>query len=133
MDIFEQASRLKLRFPSVKGLLTTEDLWSLPLRSETNRANLNDIAKDLNKVVRSTEEEDFVKVVGRVSVPNGAALSLEIVKQVISVRETENAAATAVQERKAQKQTLLALLEQKKTEALGGLSMEDLQARIAEL
>ena len=48
MDIFEQASRLKLRFPSPLGTLSTEDLWHLPLTSTTGKANLNDIGKALN-------------------------------------------------------------------------------------
>ena len=57
--MFEQASRSKFRFNSSQGLLTTEDLWDLPLTS-TRYANLNDIAKELNRTLKATAEEDFV-------------------------------------------------------------------------
>ena len=35
-DIFKQATKLKLRFSSVRGDLTVEDLWDLPLTSKSN-------------------------------------------------------------------------------------------------
>ena len=44
MSIFEQASRLKLRFASVKGELTIEHLWGLPLQSKTS-FDLDTVAK----------------------------------------------------------------------------------------
>ena len=35
IDIFKQAAKAKLRFPSSKGELRVEDLWDLPLTSKT--------------------------------------------------------------------------------------------------
>jgi len=133
MDIFEQASKVGLRFTTPKGLLITEDLWHLPLRSETGRANLNEIAKALNKNIRENEEEDFVEVPGKHSAKSQDSLALDIVKRVIEVKQAENAALAVTAERKEQKQTLLALLAQKKTESLGTLSMEEIEKKIAEL
>ena len=132
-DIFEKASREQLRFTSVKGNLTTEDLWHLPLRSDTGRPNLNDIAKGLNKSIRENEEQDFVEVPGRTGQTGTDALGLEIVKKVIAVKQAEAAEASTMADRKAQKQKLLELLEQKRTAALGDLTMEELQAQITAL
>jgi hypothetical protein len=50
-NLFEKASRLKLRFSSPAGLLTVEDLWDLPLSAQAKVANLDDIAKGLNKTL----------------------------------------------------------------------------------
>ena len=35
MDIFKQAAKQKLRFKTSQGLVTTEDLWDMPLLSKT--------------------------------------------------------------------------------------------------
>ena len=55
--MFEQASRLKLRFTTARGSLSVEDLWDLPLTSTTGKPNLDDIAKSLNRELRATSEE----------------------------------------------------------------------------
>ena len=57
---FEKASRIRLRFDTPQGSLTVEDLWQLPLTSRTGRANLDDIAKSLNRQLKETAEESFV-------------------------------------------------------------------------
>ena len=52
VNIFEQASRNKLRFDTnIKGVISTEDLWDLPLTSDTGRVNLDDIAKALYALI----------------------------------------------------------------------------------
>ena len=52
MNIFEMATRKKIRFNSPQGDLSTEDLWDLPLSSKVNgKANLDDIAKDLHRLL----------------------------------------------------------------------------------
>ena len=132
-DIFEKASRAQLRFTSVKGNLTTEDLWHLPLRSDTGRPNLNDIAKSLNKSIRENEEQDFVEVPGRTAQTGTDPLALEVVKKIIAVKQTEATEASTQADRKAQKQKLLELLERKRTEALSDLTIEELQAQIGAL
>ena len=58
--MFEKATRRKLRFTSAAGLLSTEDLWDLPLTSATGKANLDDIAKALNRRLKDAEEVSFV-------------------------------------------------------------------------
>ena len=57
-DLFERATRQKLRFETTSGNISVEDVWSLPLSS--GKLNLNDLAKALNKEIKTFDEEDFI-------------------------------------------------------------------------
>jgi hypothetical protein len=122
--MFEKASRLKMRFPTSQGSIAVEDLWDIPLTSTTGKANLNDIAKGLNKVLKS-DEEDFVTVNRKSN--SREQLAFDIVKHIITLRIAENeATATAAANRK-KKQDILALIANKENEQLAGSSLEDLR------
>jgi hypothetical protein len=61
MNIFEYATRNRLRFASVRGELTVEQLWNdVPLRSRDD-FNLNVVAKSANKALKDISEESFVE------------------------------------------------------------------------
>lgn len=126
MDIFEQASRNRLRFTTSKGELSVEDLWSLPLRRSASGApNLDDLAKSVNKQVRESSEESFVSETPAAN--EKAVLALEIIKRVISVKleqekERKNAAA-----RKEQKELIASIIAEKSHEELKGKGLEELQ------
>jgi len=131
MNIFEQAARAKLRFTSVIGLLTTEDLWNLPLTSK-NSVNLDAVAKQANAELKALGEESFVAVVTSPGKAD-AELRMEIIKHVIAVKLEQNEAKrqrTALLEEKSK---LLDILSEKKDEALKTLTPEQIQARLAEL
>ena len=57
--LFEKANKLKVRFETNKGNVTTEDLWDMPLVSTTG-FSLDAIAISLNRKLKETEEESFV-------------------------------------------------------------------------
>jgi hypothetical protein len=128
--MFEQAVRLKLRFDSPKGALTIEDLYDLPLTS-VRSANLNDIAKALNRELKETGEEDFVN-----KVANGNAvlqLKFDIVKHVIDTRLAENEAAAQKRNKAEQKDRILAIIARKQDEKLQETPIEDLVKMVEEL
>lgn len=64
MNIFELATRQKLRFASAKGDLTTEQLWDLPLliSSPTRdvKVDLDTLARSINHELKAQAEESFV-------------------------------------------------------------------------
>jgi hypothetical protein len=122
--MFEKATRLKMRFPTPQGLIAIEDLWDIPLTSTTGKANLNDIAKGLNKTLKS-DDEDFVTV-NRKSNSN-EQLAFDIVKHIITVRVAENEAVALAKANKEKKQQILALIANKENEQLAGSSLEDLR------
>lgn len=131
MDMFEQASRLKLRFASIKGALSTEQLWDLPLTSKDG-FNLDQVARAANNELNEASQESFVLT--RASpAKNLAQTRLEIVKHIIAVRLAENEAKTNEASRRAERDRLRAILDQKKDAELQGMSREELEKRIAEL
>jgi len=131
MDIFEQATRQKLRFDTPKGQITVEDLWSLPLQGKTG-PNLYEIATDLNKRLKDTSDvPSFLQVESKTSdADNRLQLQYDIVKRVVEVKHTENAAALASRVNAEKKQQLLGLIAQKQNEQLAGKSLDDLVAMV---
>lgn len=127
-NLFEQASRLKLRFPSVRGELTTEDLWSLPLISK-NGFNLDAVAREVNGQLKSVTEESFVET--RTNPQKKIyELQLEIVKHVIAIRIADNEATVKRAELRQKRDQLLNLLAQKEEQALLGKTAEEIRAEL---
>lgn len=130
VNIFEEASRLRLRFSTPQGMLTVEDLWDLPLTSTRSAANLDDIARACSKRVKEAATESFVTRPAKTD--EAAQLALDVAKRVIEVRLAENEAASKA--RREEKERLLGILSEKKDEELiKGSSVEEIEARIAAL
>ncbi|WP_315740045.1 MULTISPECIES: hypothetical protein [unclassified Bradyrhizobium] len=136
-DLFEKASRLKLRFPSPLGGggLTVEQLWDLQISSRAkNSADLTSIARELNRRLKdSSTDDDLPWLSSSSKADNELQLAFDIVKHVVETKkaEAEKAAETAANREK--KQQILALIAAKETEELGGKSLDDLRKLAAEL
>lgn len=129
--LFERASEQKLRFQTSKGMMSTEDLWDLPLSSKTGRVNLDDIAKSVYKKLEADKGISFVEEPAPENTTD--QLRLDILKRVINVKKAANEAARLRKEKAEKKQRLYELINQKKDEALAGKSIEELQAMVASL
>lgn len=129
-NLFEQASRAKLRFTSIKGPLSTEQLWDLPLLSK-NGFSLDDVAKAAKRELDLASEESFVKATSPEK--TAAELRLDVVKHVISVRIAENDAATKRTERAALRKQLTEALAEKQIDTIKGMSVEEIQRKLDEL
>ena len=127
VNLYKVAAEKRLRFPSVRGSLTVEDLFQLPLTSK-NGADLDTIARTINAEVKREAEVSFVS---KKSV-RGAELQvrLEIVKDVISFKLDQEAEAESREANKAKKDKILRILARKEEEELEGLSAEELKALI---
>lgn len=130
MSNFELASRLKLRFETVKGLLDTEDLWDLPLTSAKG-FNLDDIARELYAKLRSDNTVSFVNPAQKANTAD--QLRFDLVKHIIDTRLAENEAARTLAANKEKKQQLLGLIAQKEGEALGALGVDELRKMVEAL
>ena len=132
MDIFERASRAKLRFDSVVGDLTTEQLWELPLTAKGERPDLDKMARGVNTVLKSIEEGSFVTLK-----PDPRKVDLElrldILKHVIQSKLEAKAAAEKAAENAERKRKLLSALASKEEATLAGMSKEEIEREIAKL
>ena len=130
--MFENAARLKYRFPTPAGLLTVEDLWQLPLKA-AHKLALNEIAQNLYREIKSTD--DLPDFVNNVADSNLEALKdkFDIVKHIIDVRKTELDAMKQANVLRDQKALLIEILHEKKNDELKALSVEDLEKRLADM
>jgi hypothetical protein len=123
--MFEQASKMKLRFQTNRGMLSTEDLWDINLES------LNNIAKGINRQLKDSMEVDFLEK------PNQTdailKLQFDIVLHILETKKKEKEGRDLITKKKAEKEKLLEILAKKKDGALEELSVEDLEKKIQEL
>lgn len=130
--MFEKASRLRLRFDTPKGQMSTEDLWRLPMKSSGhNQVSLDDIAKDLHQRIKNQDDISFVDDVKQVD--EETQLKFDIVRHIIKVRKLE--AQMAVEEHKKSeiRQRILAIKAKRQNEALEGKTDEELDALLASM
>lgn len=120
------------RFPSSRGPLSIEEVYSLPLTG--NRGlNLDEIAMQVNDELEKKKTGKSFVTESKNPEALVLEMQLEILKDRISelkVRASENAAEVAKATTKARLQELLA---EKKNEELKNLSVEELEKKIAEL
>lgn len=129
--VFEKASRLKFRYSSTKGALTTEQLWDLPLTA-ANGCSLDGVAKQANSELKAAGEESFVNTTRPAGVTE-LETKLEVIKHIISVRLAENEAARSASERAAERERIRLALRDRKDKALLDLPTEALEKRLTEL
>lgn len=127
--LFEVATRKKFRFPSVKGDLSVEQLWDLTLSSK-NGLDLDAVAKEVNRELKSVTEESFVQTVKNPAKPE-LELKLEVVKYIIAFKINE-AQVKANKAAKAEKRRqLVEQIAQRDVDALQKKSKEELLAELA--
>lgn len=131
-NLFERASRQRLRVTTSKGLISVEDLWDLPLTSKTGAVNLDDIAGELYDLLEKQPKRSFVKPETS-SADSSLTLAFDIVVYIIRVRLDENAQAATAKACRDQKQRLLEIIATKENEQLLGQSLDELRAAVAAL
>lgn len=129
-NLFEVATRNKLRFESSKGPLSVEQVWDVPLTSR-NGFSLDDIAKQAKRELDALSEESFVEQVSPLK--SVAVLKLEVVKHIITVKLAEKEAASKRAERAELRHQLTQALAQKQSEVIKNMSPEEIQKRLKEL
>lgn len=132
MNMFEQATRLKLRFAvGTRVNLTVENLWDLPL-TNVKGEDLDHIAIELQEKL-STNEKSFVVQQSKNKETQLNQLKFDIVKYIIDVRLEEQKVANLERQRAQEISTLKELQKQAKIRDLQNLSSEEIEERIKSL
>ena len=118
MNMFEMAAKWKFRFP-YKGQMTTEDLFDLKVEE------LDKVYKALMKEKKQSEEESLLAVKSSEDVILDT--KIEIVKYIVSMKQEEKLALQRAKEEKERKQKIMAIIDEKKDEALKNMSIADLE------
>jgi hypothetical protein len=127
--MFKFAAQNKLRFPSNRGELSTENLFDLPLKSASG-FDLNSIAQWINKELKATGEESFVEDITADPRRKALEVSLEIVKDVIKTKQEENALRLNKVMRAEERRRILDAMSAKQDQALSAASLEELQKKL---
>ena len=132
MNMFEQATRLKLRFAvGTRVNLTVENLWDLPL-TNVKGEDLDHIAIELQEKL-STNEKSFVVQQSKTKETQVNQLKFDIVKYIIDVRLEEQKVVNLERQRAQEIATLKELQKQAKIRDLQNLSSEEIEERIKSL
>jgi uncharacterized Zn finger protein len=125
MELFEAASREKLRFKVSNGVVSAEDLWEYSLTS------LDDVGMAIQKKLKETSGESLIPT--RTTVDKTDVLRLDIIKHIITVKLIENEKKKAAKERAEKRAELKELIGKKIRSAQEEKSIEQLQDELAEL
>lgn len=128
-EMYKFAAQNKLRFPSLRGDLTVEQLFDLPL-THPSGFDLNSVAKMINGNLKVTGEESFVE--DTIDNPQRKALevSLEIVKDIIKTKQEENATRLNRVGKMAERRKILDAMSAKQDQTLSAASLEELQKKL---
>ena len=130
VNIFEQASRLGLRFNLSNGELSTEQLWQLKPTRRANKTvdDLADYEEELQDELVKFSSSNRRRSSAKSQEQQLLELRLAIVSHILDVRETEAQEAKTVASNKEHNERIKALIAKKQQDKLGDLSEEELLA-----
>jgi hypothetical protein len=131
-NLFEIAARNKFRFVTVRGNVAMEDLFDMPLTSKSG-FSLDDVAKNINRQLKTTEEESFVQPATTNMARQELSDKLELVKMVIADKQAANERVRLAQEKRQRRQMLLDQLEKRNNAELEALPKEEILKQLEEL
>lgn len=131
MELFAEASRLRLTFKTSQGTANVDDLWDLPLTSTRGQLTLDDIAIGLDKQLKDSGTTSFVKKSTR---PNEILkLKFDVVLYIIGVRQEEEEAAEIKRANLEKKKQILDIIADKENEELAGKPIQELRELVSTL
>lgn len=117
--MYKEASRLKLRFQTNKGLVSVEQLWELSL------TELDSLAVSLEDEYKNSKGKSFLATKSRKD--KTKKLMFDIVLDILTTKVEENEVAKNAAADKAHNQKILELIKNKQEDELKGKSVEELE------
>ncbi|APC44506.1 hypothetical protein [Pseudoalteromonas phage PH357] len=124
-NIFEQITRKGLTFSTVKGNISVQELWQLPLKGR-NGFDLDTVSRDLLSKVKASSEESLVETVNNVD--SDDELRLEVLKVVVNTLKAEQEARVNAEQARSHNEKIDQLIARKQEQELEGKSVEELLA-----
>lgn len=125
MDIYKIATQMGLRFPTTKGLLSTEQLWSL------NQTQMATVVKGCKKALKGDNDDELAFLDETTKINKEDQLRFDIAKDIYLTKKAEAEEIRTKAERKAFEQKILGLIAEKQEDSLKGKSIEELEAMLA--
>ena len=130
-NLFLRATRAKLRFQSPAGLLTTEDLFDLPIKTtDSRKASLEVVGNILLQQQRDVPATSILSTEATNPAYARLELQIEVVKFVIATKQAEADAAAKALAIKQEKDRLRELIATRKA---AETPVADLEAQLAAL
>lgn len=123
-NIYKYAAEHKLRFPFTKGLISTEDLFSLDVKQ------LDAIYKNLKRQAKTDEEESLLSE--EKTADTELAVKIEIVKDIFTDKQKAAEARKNAAEKRARNQKIAAIIAEKEDADLRNKSMDELRGMLEE-
>lgn len=120
--MYKLASQQKLRFQTTKGVLSTEQLWELPL------TDLDTLAVSLEEAYKNSKGKSFLDK--KTTKDKALKLQFDIVLDVLQTKSAEAEALTEAREIKEHNEKIIQLIANKQDENLKGKSIEELEAML---
>lgn len=119
--MYKEASKLKLRFVTNRGLLSTEQLWDLSF------TDISNAVKAVKKILKKNDDDDlsFLEDNNKVDVEN--QLRFDVLKDVYLTKKKEAEELRDAAENKKWNEKINSLIARKKEGELEAKSVEDLE------
>jgi hypothetical protein len=120
--MYKQASQLKLRFATTKGMLSTEQLWDLSL------TELDDLAVSLEEKYKNSKGKSFLEK--KTTKDKGIKLQFDIALDVLNTKVEEQQTLQKAADDKAHNEKIITLIAEKQDESLKGKTIKELEAML---
>lgn len=120
MSNFKTATQQKLRFATTRGVLSTEQLWDLPI------TELDTLVVELEKLTEQSAKKSFLSK--ETEKNKTAKLRFDVALEVLTARVEAQEAALAARDIKEHNERILSLITNKEDEALTKKSIDELKA-----
>jgi len=120
--MYKKATKMKLRFLTSKGSLSTEQLWDL------SRTQLSLLVRNLKKTLKKDSDDELAFLDDTIiQIDERHQLAFDIAKDIYLSKKAENDAETEAAEIKIHNQKIMELIQRKKNIKLEDMSESDLE------
>lgn len=127
MNIFQTASRLKLRFPTNKGAVSSEALWDMPIESKSN-TSLDSLYTALDSEFKESQSTGLVSKPSRGN--DELRLKLDIIRTIYDIRVEERKLISESKAKAEKRQQIIDALANAEVKTLEGKTPDQLRAML---